>query len=320
MISSRYKILLWVTITHKLLPLVLVCSLAYLGTYPLTIVVPSIALIGIVLYTLFRIGMWQYTNYYIRYLIIIAYMILAIYCILQVTTLTNNLLYEYIIMTSLSILIICLLVYNTKIFRATKKPERCIKLLFPFKSGRYLVTNGGDGKICREINYYHTKKYKKIKHIQTARRYAVDAVLIEKNGRTTQNLLTDDNRDYKIFHEQIYSPCGGKVIKVVNDAKTHSPFEQTNRITMGNYLVIKKGEYEILVGNFEKNTIKVKVGDKVSVGQFIGIVGNSKTLSTPHIHIQAYKPNGKSKGEAEGIPIIFNGHFYGVKNKIIKVR
>lgn len=316
MISTRHKTLLWVAITHILLPIMLIYSLTYLKIYPLTIAAPSILIIGVLLYTLVRIGVWQYTNYYIRYLIIISYIVVAFHCILEIDLLTNNSVYEYFTMSILSIGIVWLAIYNITIFKATKKPKKFIKLLFPFKKGRYLVTNGGDANICKQINFYNTEN----RYMQGARRYAIDAVLLDKRGRTTGNILTVDNRDYGIFHEQIYSPCGGRVIKVVCDAKTHLPFENTKKITMGNYIIIKRGEYEVLVGNFEKNTIRVKVGDKVSVGQFIGIVGNSKTLSTPHIHIQAYKLIGKNREQAEGIPIVFNGYFYGVKNKIIKVR
>jgi len=40
-----------------------------------------------------------------------------------------------------------LMYFNISSIRASKKPEDCLNLSFPFKDGKYIITDGGDGKI-----------------------------------------------------------------------------------------------------------------------------------------------------------------------------
>ena len=85
-------------------------------------------------------------------------------------------------------------------------------MLFPFRRGHYLITDGRDGKKCAGINYHYKANIHTEKNTNTSMRFAVDIVLIDKKGRTVSSGLTDDNRDYKIFHEPVYSLCGRKII------------------------------------------------------------------------------------------------------------
>ena len=319
MFFSKKQLLAFIAITHILFPLVLITSLFYLGTQTLTIVIPSILLIGMILFTLFKIGAWEFTNYYIRYIILLIFLILSSYCLLQVKVITNYLDREYICMTILGIVIVGFIIYNIKIALAIKKPKHFIKLLFPLKRGRYLITDGGDGKKCAGINYHYKANIHTEKSTNTSMQFAVDIVFIDKKGRTVSSLLTDDNRDYKIFHEPVYSPCGGKIVEVVSDINNNKPFSKKYPYNVGNHIVIKKGEYYIVIGHLEKNSIKVKVGEKVQIGQFLGSVGNSGLTPRPHIHMQVSKASDEFYWQGEGVPIIFNGYFYPVKNKIIKI-
>jgi murein DD-endopeptidase MepM/ murein hydrolase activator NlpD len=55
----------------------------------------------------------------------------------------------------------------------------------------------------------------------------------------------------------------------------------------GNLIIIKhaEGEYSLLA-HFKQNSIRVKIGDKVTKGQTIGLCGNSGNSSEPHLHFQ----------------------------------
>jgi murein DD-endopeptidase MepM/ murein hydrolase activator NlpD len=55
----------------------------------------------------------------------------------------------------------------------------------------------------------------------------------------------------------------------------------------GNLIVIKhaEGEYS-LFAHFKQNSIRIKVGDKVTKGQTIGLCGNSGNSSEAHLHYQ----------------------------------
>jgi len=54
----------------------------------------------------------------------------------------------------------------------------------------------------------------------------------------------------------------------------------------GNYIMIRAGEYYVLLCHLKKSSAKVKKGDIVSIGQHIGEVGNSGSSIQPHLHIQ----------------------------------
>ena len=66
----------------------------------------------------------------------------------------------------------------------------------------------------------------------------------------------------------------------------------------------------IILAHFKKNSIEVEVGEKITEGQFIGLVGNSGTTSEPHLHFQCQKENPFDMiipTCATGIPIQIKG-------------
>jgi murein DD-endopeptidase MepM/ murein hydrolase activator NlpD len=55
----------------------------------------------------------------------------------------------------------------------------------------------------------------------------------------------------------------------------------------GNMVVIRHGEGEYsLFAHFKQNSIRVRIGDKVTSGQTIGLLGNSGNSTEPHLHFQ----------------------------------
>lgn len=80
--------------------------------------------------------------------------------------------------------------------------------------------------------------------------------------------------------QDIVSPADGIVAEANFDEK------------LGNYMLIKHGnEYASYYAHFKK--VLVKVGDRVTKGQVIGITGNTGTRSTgPHLHYEVIK-NGE---------------------------
>jgi murein DD-endopeptidase MepM/ murein hydrolase activator NlpD len=54
----------------------------------------------------------------------------------------------------------------------------------------------------------------------------------------------------------------------------------------GNHIMISAGGYFVLLCHLRKNSVKVKEGETVQVGQQIAEVGNSGASIQPHLHIQ----------------------------------
>lgn len=224
------------------------------------------------------------------------------------------------IVSILVLLFLCRHIY--KVLRASKKPENILEMSFPFKEGRYLITDGGDGWISALINYHYKSSTHNKHGTQDAMRYAVDIVRLGSWGRAiSKSIAFSNNEEYAIFHNIIISPIDGTVVKVKDGIKNNRPFPGKGSLpyNLGNCVVIKKGDYYIIMGHMERGSILVQEGDSVHIGDKIGLVGNSGLTPRPHLHMQVSKCKDGNYWFAEGVPIVFNQTFYPVKNRITTI-
>ncbi len=159
----------------------------------------------------------------------------------------------------------------------TKKPKNTsrnqTKLSLPFK-GEWFVVWGGD---TVEQNYHKDAPNP---------RFAFDILKTGANGLTH----TGDgskNEDYYAFGQEIIAPAVGVVTYVVDGVHDNKPGEMNRMFVPGNIVVIKHadGEYS-LFAHFKQNSIRVKIGDKITRGQTLGLCGNSGNSSETHLHFQ----------------------------------
>jgi hypothetical protein len=145
------------------------------------------------------------------------------------------------------------------------------KMKLPFK-GEWFVTWGGDTK---EQNY----------HVESiAQKNAFDILVTDQNGLTHKG-DGQKNEDYYAFGKELYAPCDGEVVLVVDGVKDNIPGVLNPIYITGNTVIIKTatGEFAFFA-HFKQNTIAVKQGQKVSTGQLLGLCGNSGNSSEPHLH------------------------------------
>lgn len=145
------------------------------------------------------------------------------------------------------------------------------KMKLPFK-GEWFVTWGGDTK---EQNY----------HVESvAQKNAFDILITDQNGITHKG-DGQKNEDYYAFGKELFAPCDGEVVLVVDGVKDNVPGVLNPIYIPGNTVIIKTatGEYAFFA-HFKQNTIAVKQGQKVSTGQLLGLCGNSGNSSEPHLH------------------------------------
>ncbi len=209
-----------------------------------------------------------------------------------------------------------------KIYKASTKPENVLKMEFPFKSEKYLITDGGDGYFSALINYHYKSSAHNQHGTQSSMRYAVDIVKMGSCSRTISRLIAfSKNSDYIIYHETIISPIEGIVVKVQDGVINNKPFPGKGKLpyNLGNYVVIKNQDYYVIMGHMEKESILIKEGDYIHSGDIIGLIGNSGLTPRPHLHLQVSKCKDGNYWSAEGVPVLFNQNFYPVKNSVIKV-
>ncbi len=135
-------------------------------------------------------------------------------------------------------------------------------------------------------------------------RYAFD-ILIEPYDINSAELS-----DYGVFGRNIYSPVDATVIDVHDGEEDIMPNTDEFTSSEGNYVYLKidKLDTYLVLAHLKKNSVSVKIGDKVKIGSLLGQVGNSGTTSEPHLHLQHKKQNPISVVYpicAEGLPIKF---------------
>ena len=145
------------------------------------------------------------------------------------------------------------------------------KMKLPFK-GEWTVTWGGDTK---EQNY----------HVESiAQKNAFDFLIYDEKG-STHKRTGESNEDYYAFGKELYAPCDGEVVLVVDGVKDNIPGVLNPIYIPGNTVIIKiaTGEYAFFA-HFKQHSIMVKQGQKVSTGALLGLCGNSGNSSEPHLH------------------------------------
>ncbi len=177
-------------------------------------------------------------------------------------------------------------------------PTEAVSLSYPLKNGSYYVGGGGSSRWINNHNAFPPQDY------------ALDILQLNKWGNRASGFWPTSLQSYAIFGDTIYSPCGGKIVKVVDSLPDQIPPDQDRQNLAGNNVVILYEGVEILLAHMQQGSIAVQEGEIVQVGQIIGQVGNSGNTSQPHLHIHAER--GGKIGEilsGEGVPIVFDNRF-----------
>lgn len=175
-----------------------------------------------------------------------------------------------------------------------------VEIVFPFKQGKYLITDGGNSRISRLMNYHYFSAVHKKKKTNLSMLFATDIVKIKNSGR---NYLPPDNSDYPIFGEKVFSPVSGIVVRVENGIRDNIPYSGNYPYNTGNTIVIRNGNNYLLLGHLKTDSIRVKPGDAVNANDLIAEAGNSGYSERPHIHMQLIKSLTDNYWTGRGISI-----------------
>jgi hypothetical protein len=205
-------------------------------------------------------------------------------------------------------------------FSAIRLPTQAtLALASPLGPGTYLVANGGAGtsvnahaelldqSIARHKPYWGTA-------------HGVDLIALDRWGLRASGLMPADPKSYVIFGRPVIAPCAGEVVSAVDDLPDLQVPQMDHDHLAGNHVILRCQGGDILLGHFHKGSVRVRVGQKLKIGEFIAQVGNSGNTSEPHLHINAMKP-GTAIAPFAGapIPIQIDGQ-YLVRNDRFVVR
>jgi hypothetical protein len=195
-------------------------------------------------------------------------------------------------------------------FIATRLPTQAtLALASPLGPGTYLVANGGAGtsvnahaelldqSIARHKPYWGTA-------------HGVDLIALDSWGLRASRLMPADPKSYVIFGRPVIAPCAGEVVTAVDGLPDLQVPQMDHDHLAGNHVILSCAGADILLGHFHTGSVRVRVGQKLKVGDFIAQVGNSGNTSEPHLHINAMRP-GTAMAPSSGapIPILINGQY-----------
>lgn len=176
----------------------------------------------------------------------------------------------------------------------------------PLRGPGWVVVNG----CCDEYTSHRGSLLSINGTLYAGERYAIDFVQMTPEGRIADgpgNVLSN----YPFYGDEVLAATAGKVVGVQNGLPDGPiDFELAPREAAdagGNHVVVALGNgIYAFYAHLIPGSVKVRVGQRVKVGQPLGLLGNSGNSNAPHLHFQLM--DGPSPLGAEGIPYRFS-HF-----------
>ncbi|MFZ4453575.1 M23 family metallopeptidase [Salibacterium aidingense] len=251
---------------------------------------------------LFFVQPWDWFSFYLRFGWLLVLLVLLVYTWKKVKSLPFRSAYSRNQKWSLSIYTVLLLIfgmYNVWIFGGYSTDEEAVELVFPLKNGVYYVGQGGNHP---QINYHNT---------HPAQQFALDIVELNAIGSRASGIYPENLDAYRIYGEDLYSPCAGEIEESRNSLPDLTPPETNAEEPTGNYVQItcESEDVQVYIAHMQEGSLAVDEGDSVQQGDPIGIVGNSGNTTEPHLHIHAER-------DGEGVPMLFNERFL-VRNDLV---
>ena len=113
---------------------------------------------------------------------------------------------------------------------------------------------------------------------------------------------------YPYFGDAVYSATSGKVVGVVDDIPETPaggfPKNPTAQTAGGNHIVVAMGHGRYaFYAHLQPGSITVRVGQRVAIGQVLGLLGNSGNTNAPHLHFHVM--DSPSPLASNGMPYRF---------------
>jgi biotin carboxyl carrier protein len=175
----------------------------------------------------------------------------------------------------------------------------------PLRGPGWVVMNG-----CCDENTSHRHSLLAINgRLSEGERFAIDFVQMTPEGRIADG-SNQVVANYPFYGDEVLSATAGKVVGVVdglpdrdiNFGKLSAPFAAD---AGGNHVVVDMGGGRYaFYAHMIPGSVMVKVGQRVKVGQTLGLLGNSGNSNAPHLHFQLM--DGPMPLGAEGLPYTFS--------------
>jgi hypothetical protein len=140
-----------------------------------------------------------------------------------------------------------------------------------------------------------------------AARFATDWIRVVDGRYMVQG--GSENSAHHAWGQEALAVADGNVVDIKDGIPNNVPGSEAVEITVetmgGNYVIldIGSGRYASYF-HLQPGSLSVAVGDRVRVGDVIGLIGNSGNSGGPHLHFQI--TDGPSPFGAEGVPYLID--------------
>jgi hypothetical protein len=140
--------------------------------------------------------------------------------------------------------------------------------------------------------------------VWVAQRYAVDWEQTDAGGRIYAG-PREKLESYAIFGQPVLAVADALVVSVIDAEPEQTPGSYPTNIPLdkadGNCVILDLGGHRYaLYAHMQPGSIKVHSGEKVHLGQVIGLVGDTGNSIVPHLHFQV--TDGPSSLSSNGLP------------------
>jgi hypothetical protein len=140
--------------------------------------------------------------------------------------------------------------------------------------------------------------------VWVAQRYAVDWEQTDAAGRIYAG-PREKLESYAIFGQPVLAVADALVVSVIDGEPEQTPGNYPTNIPLdkadGNAVILDLGAHRYaLYAHMQPGSIKVRSGEKVHLGQVIGLVGDTGNSIVPHLHFQV--TDGPYSLSSNGLP------------------
>ena len=172
----------------------------------------------------------------------------------------------------------------------------------PLRGGGWVSVNG-----CCDAITSHRGAVIAVNGQQNApERFAIDWVQIDKDRK----MYTGDGSkltDFAYYGDPIHSVADGVVVNSWTESDEQVPLKPAVGLVPasigGNMMVVDIGGGAFaFYAHFQRDSLKAKVGDRVTKGQVLGLLGNTGNSDAPHLHFHLM--DGPVPLYANGLPFV----------------
>ena len=173
----------------------------------------------------------------------------------------------------------------------------------PLRGGSWLASQG-----CCTASGHVSAIYGLDGSLQSAERYAIDWIEIGPDGRIFHGDPSLLGNWYG-YGKPVYSASAGVVTEARNDLPDQTPQVKPATLPLGdlpgNAVVVRmRNGLSAVYAHLIPGSVRVNVGDRVTVGEELGKLGNSGGSLAPHLHFHVV--DGPSASTSDGYPYVLD--------------